>query len=595
MSKNYRIQDFLEIKYATGASFSPDGSKIAFLSNLTGVSQLYLISRDGGKIEQLTFYEEPIIFASFSPTKEKVIFGMGKGGDEKIQFFLFDIESKTVRSITNQPEIIHRWGGWSRNGKFITYSSNARNGTDFDVYVMEIENGVARCIFDQGGWCDALGFSPTGKKVMVRKQHTHLHHDLYMVDLQTGSIELLTFHEDRAEYGIPQWLPDERGFFFVSNEGRDFAGLSFYDVTKKERKYVLTQDWDIDRIALTCDGKGLAVIVNEDGYVNLSIYETKSLKPLPNQSFPEGIIDRTKWSNDGKYLAFDFESALKNTDIWVWSKEENRFWQLTHSPCRLPEEVFVKPEIVHYESFDGLKIPAFLFLPKKGDKKLPVIVSIHGGPEGQYRPGFNSLIQYFVYHGYAVIAPNVRGSSGYGKKYLALDDIEKRMDSVKDLKYLYKYLASRDEIDSNKIVLMGQSYGGYMTLAGLTFYPDLWAAGVDIVGFSNLVTFLRNTSPWRRGLREAEYGYLKTDRKLLESISPLNFIENIKVPLFIIHGANDPRVPLSEAQQIYKGLKNLGRKVELLVYNDEGHGLTKLKNELDAYPKVADFLDNCLK
>ena len=226
---------------------------------------------------------------------------------------------------------------------------------------------------------------------------------------------------------------------------------------------------------------------------------------------------------------------------------------------------------------------------------MPAIFWIHGGPEDQYRPIFNSMIQYFVYRGYAVIAPNVRGSSGYGKEYIGLDDRRKRMDSVKDLVSLHKYIQKREEIDGTKIALLGGSYGGFMVLAGLTFFPYLWAAGVDIVGIANFVTFLENTSVWRRALREAEYGYLDTDREFLGSISPANSIENIQAPLFIIHGANDPRVPLSEAQHIYKRLQELGRKAELIVYDDEGHGLAKLKNRLDAYPKVADFLDCYLR
>ena len=595
MNTKYTIQDFLEIKFAVGGSFSPEGDKIAYRSNLTGTFQLYLTSSTGGDIEQLTSYEEPLSFATFSPIKDEIIFGMGKGGDEKTQFYLYDISAKSIRPVTNKPDFIHRWGGWSRDGNLITYSSNERNGTDFDIYVMNLKDGTARMVFDQGGWCDSLGFSPTGKKIVTRKQHTFLHHDLYLVDLDSGETELLTPHDDKAEYGIPRWLPDERGFFFISNEGRDHIGLSFYDVKKKKLKYVLTPDWDLEGISITLDGKSLAVILNEDGYGKLTIYDTESLEPIKSQSFPKGMIGGTCWSNDGKYLAFNLQSATKNNDVWVWLKKENKCWQLTHSPRRVPEEIFVEPELVHFKSFDGLEVPVFIFLPKKRNGKLPTVINIHGGPEGQYRPGFNSLMQYFVYRGYAVVAPNVRGSSGYGKKYLALDDIEKRMDSITDLESLHKYLGSRDEIDSNKIALMGGSYGGYMTLAGLTFFPKLWAAGVDIVGFSNLVSFLENTSSWRRALREAEYGYLKTDKKLLESISPLNFIQNIKAPLFIIHGKNDPRVPLSEAEQIHRKLNERGMKAEILVYDDEGHGLAKLKNRLDAYPKVADFLDSYLK
>ncbi len=595
MNTKYKIQDFLEIKFSAAGSFNSTNDTIAFLSNLTGTSQLYLISRDGGSPEQLTSYDESVNFAVFSPTRNEIMFGMGKSGNEKTQFYLYDVATKNVRSITNKADYIYRWGRWSRDGKFITYSSNERNNTDFDVYVMNIESGEAKMIFSQGGWCDAFGFSPTGKKIVIRKQHTFLNHDLYLCDLESGAIELLTTHKNEAEYGAPRWLPDESGFFFTSNEERDFSGLSFYDLKKKESKFVLTPHWDLDVIALTFDAKNLAAILNEDGYGKLSVYETDSLELLKNQSFPVGMINGMQWSHDGQYLVFTLESVTKNKDIWVWSKKENKSWQLTHSPRQIPEEIFVEPELIHYDSFDGLKVPAFIFLPKDRKEKLPTIINIHGGPEGQSRPGFNSLTQYFVYHGYVVVAPNVRGSSGYGKKYLALDDREKRMDSVKDLESLHRYLKTRDEIDSSKIALMGGSYGGYMTLAGLAFFPDLWAAGVDIVGFSNLVTFLENTAVWRRSLREAEYGYLETDKKFLESISPLNFIQNIKAPLLIIHGKNDPRVPLSEAEQMHRQLNERGMKTELLVYSDEGHGLAKLKNRLDAYPKIANFLDSYLK
>jgi dipeptidyl aminopeptidase/acylaminoacyl peptidase len=235
-----------------------------------------------------------------------------------------------------------------------------------------------------------------------------------------------------------------------------------------------------------------------------------------------------------------------------------------------------------------------LFVPeniKESKKKSPVIILIHGGPESQYKPYFNPITQFLVHKGYAVAAPNVRGSSGYGKEYMTLDDQEKRLDSVEDIVFLKKYLETRDGIDAEKVIVMGGSYGGYMVLANMAFYPEHWLAGVDIVGMSNLVSFLENTSEWRRALREAEYGSLEHDREMLEKVSPINKVENIQAPLFIIHGANDPRVPLSEAEQMESKLQELGREVELLVYEDEGHGLSKLENKIDAYSKMVNFLD----
>lgn len=596
MNKKYQIKDFLEINSAVAPSFNYDGSKITFLSNKTGIYQIYLTTKEGGDEEQLTKDDEPIDFVVFSPTKNEIIFGKSRGGNENMQLFLLDVSLKSVRILTQNPKVKHNWGDWSHDGKFITYSSNERNGTDFDVYVMELETGVSRAIFSESGSCDSLGFSPNGTMIAVRKKHTGLTHDLYLIDLRNERTILVTNYDEKPCVSSVRWLPDESGFFFISNKERDFYGLSFYDLGTKIERYVLTPAWEVEGVAITFDGENLIVMVNEDGYRVVTLCNTKTLKPLEQQSFPKGLVSYASWSRDGKLVVFTLAGATKNSDVWVWSKEENKCWQVTHSEQGVPEEALVEPEVVHYDSFDGLQIPAFLFLPKEKslNKKLPVIVHIHGGPESQFRPAFSSLIQYFVYQGYAVIAPNVRGSSGYGKKYLALDDIHKRMDSVTDLQYLHKFLEKRDDIDAGKIVLWGGSYGGYMVLAGLTFYPDLWAGGVDIVGISNLVSFLENTSPYRRALREAEYGYLAIDREFLESISPLNFIENIKAPLFIVHGANDPRVPLSEAEQMHKKLKELGREVELVVYQDEGHMLTKLKNRLDAYSRVDEFLKGIL-
>jgi dipeptidyl aminopeptidase/acylaminoacyl peptidase len=262
----------------------------------------------------------------------------------------------------------------------------------------------------------------------------------------------------------------------------------------------------------------------------------------------------------------------------------------------IPPDQFSAPQIVHYPAFDGRSIPAWFYQPVTNNaKRLPAIVYVHGGPESQFQPYFHFFIQYFLHHGYAVLAPNVRGSTGYGKAYSHLDDIEKRMDSVADLAHAAHWLRQQPGIDGDRLVVYGGSYGGFMVLAALTMYPELWAAGVDIVGISNFVTFLENTSAYRRGTREAEYGYLSRDREFLESISPNRHLDRLRAPLLIIHGANDPRVPLSEAQQIVAALEARSVPTQLLVFDDEGHGIIKLKNKLVMYPIVVEFLDRYLK
>src|SRR5581483_4056855 len=260
----------------------------------------------------------------------------------------------------------------------------------------------------------------------------------------------------------------------------------------------------------------------------------------------------------------------------------------------IPQRSFVAPSLVHYPSFDERKIPAFLYLPRVQQSNLPVIIDVHGGPEGQTRPSFYPVTQYLINRGYGVLAPNVRGSTGYGYEYQSLDDVRKRMDSVADLKYAALWLAEKGIADPQRIAVMGGSYGGFMVLAAITTYPDLWAAAVDIVGIANFVTFLKNTGPWRRKLREAEYGSLEQDREFLEEISPIHHVDRITSPLMVIHGANDPRVPVGEAEQIVAGLRERGRPVAYLRFEDEGHGLVKLPNRIRAYTEVAAFLDRYL-
>ncbi len=591
--RRYTIQDFLEVCSASNPSFNFDGSKICYLSNISGMNQIYVVSSGDGQAEQITSYEDPVSFASFSPVKDEIIFGKSHGGDEQTQLYLYSLETKTVRALTDNPKVKYNLSQYSRDGRFIAYSHNERNGTDFDVCIMDMESGAVECVYDKGGSCYAGSFSPKSSYLIIRKQYSNLDVDLYLLSLKDKSLKLLTPHTGSAYFGSVSWLPDESAFFTVSNMGRDLIGLCRFDMAKRELSFIMTPKWDVDGAAVSFDGKLLLMTVNEDGYQKLNMFKADSLERIPLKALSErGTAYSARFSKDSKRLAMSMGDSRHTTDVWTYSLEDHECTQITHSRQGVPPEELVEPELFRYKSFDGLTIPAFLYLPKniKAGEEIPVVINIHGGPESQYKPSFATLTQFFVYQGYAVIAPNVRGSSGYGKKYLALDDIEKRLDSVHDLAALYDHMKTIEQLDCNKIALMGASYGGYMVLAGLAFYPDLWSGGIDIVGISNFITFLEKTAPYRRAMREPEYGSLEKNRDLLHSISPINHIQNIRAPLFIIHGANDPRVPLNEAEQIVNKLKDLGREAELLVYADEGHGLSRLKNRLDAYPKVADFL-----
>ena len=593
MTKNkYTIEDFLEVKSSFAPRFSPDGLKIAYLSNATGTLQVYIIPTNGGNPVQLTDFPDPISGLIFSPTDDQIIFSKSEDGNENDQLYLLDPNTKEVTCLTHDKDIKHNLGPFSYDGRLVSYASNERNGKDFDVYIMDLKTRERKCVFSLGGWCSSAGFSPSRKYLTVKRKHSNEHNDVYLCNLESGEVSLLTSREEKVFHGIPRWIPDESAFFITQDKGLEFMSLSKYSMKDKKFKYVLKPNWDISGLSIHRGGKYLSITLNEDGYSKVTISDPNTLKAIPYE-FPLGEIYEIIFSEDGKYMAYNLGDYCHAVNVYVMDMATGVSKKLTDSPQGVPPEILVESELIHFISFDELEVPTFIYKPKniESGKKLPAIINIHGGPESQYKPGLALLTQYFVHAGYVVVAPNVRGSSGYGKTYMALDNVEKRLDSVKDIVALRDYLKNVPEVDIERIVLMGSSYGGFMVLACMAFYPNLWAAGVDIVGIVNFVTFLENTAPYRRALREAEYGSLEKDRKILDSISPINSIDKIKAPLFVIHGANDPRVPLSEAEQVVSKLKEHGRDAELLVYPDEGHGLAKLKNRLDAYPKVIKFLN----
>jgi dipeptidyl aminopeptidase/acylaminoacyl peptidase len=381
----------------------------------------------------------------------------------------------------------------------------------------------------------------------------------------------------------PVWT--DAGIALVTNHARD----TFAIVREGETLYESV--WDVE-LAADDAGRILLAVENADGYSRLQIVGGDEVE-LPGR----GVVDHPVFSPDGTKLAFAFSSPVEPNDVYLYDLASRSLERLTTSPREVDTATLVEPTLHRFESFDGESIPVFLFEPA-GDGPFPVVVTVHGGPESQWRPwyspAFAPLTQYLVAAGYAVAAPNVRGSTGYGKRYEHLDDIDLRLDSVRDLAGLHAWLSARPEVDGSRAVVYGRSYGGYMVLAALAFQPELWAAGIEAVGISSLVTFLQNTSPYRRAAREREYGSLTRDRDLLERASPLTHIDDVRAPLFIQHGRNDPRVPVSESEHIAAVLREKGIECELLVFDDEGHTVEKLPNRIETFERAVRFLDRVL-
>ncbi|ELY83982.1 S9 family peptidase [Natrinema altunense] len=598
---SYDIERYLNIRSAYGASFGPDGERLSFLLDTTGTPQLWTLEEPRGWPEQRTFYDERVTFASWSPERPELIFGMDEGGNERAQLFRLDAETGAIENVTAMPEAKHRWGGWSHDGDRFAFTSNRRDESVFDVYVQNRDEvgSDAELVSEGDGWLSLSGWSPDDSRLLVSQAYSNFDQDLSVLDLVTGDLEHLTPHDGDVRYQSANWAPDGEGLYLVTDEGEaDTLYLAYLDLETGDLEPVVDGEWNVDGIALDDETGRFVYSENVEGYTELTVGEFDATDPTAFETFPEpdlpgGVSGGVTFGPDAERIALSTTGDAVHTNVFVVDVETGATERWTDAPTAgVPPESFDESKLVHVESFDGLSIPGFFTLPDDHEPgTTPVIVDIHGGPESQRRPSFSSVKQYFLDRGYAYFEPNVRGSSGYGAEYASLDDVEKRMDSVADIRACVEWLRDHPAIDPDRIVAKGGSYGGFMVLAALTEYPDLWAAGIDIVGIANFVTFLENTGDWRRELREAEYGSLAEDREFLEEVSPINNIENIDAPLFVLHGENDPRVPVGEAEQIAERAAEQGVPVRKLLFEDEGHGFSKLENRIEAYSAIADFLD----
>ncbi len=622
-AQQFSIERYLNIRSAGSPAFSPDAKRIAFLTNITGTNQIWFVEASGGYPEQITSFDDNISFVEWLPEGRGLIFGKAIGGNENTQFFHLSDDGANIKQLTADEKTRHNFGAVSKDGKYIFYTSNKRDKNWFDVYRLDIASGEEEMLLQDNGSNFVAAVSDDGSKVIVSRSSVRfsLDNDLYLVEAKTREAAHLTPHGEATQYGDVHFLPGNDSIIFGTNQAGEFITLSRMDLATKKITPYETAEWDLDATALARDGQTFANTDNVEGFSQLYVRSlmppnanSKSAQIQPVTLPAKGIAGSLEFSKDGKKLAFTFSSAKHNADIWVYDLATKKLTQVTKSSrSGIPQDSFVAPELIKYKTFDGREIPAWYYRPRginvggltttksDGTKEtvfpggFPVIISVHGGPEGQERPGFNPLYQYYLSRGYAILATNVRGSTGYGKTFSHLDDVEKREDSVKDLAAAVEWLKQSGGADPKRIAVMGGSYGGYMTMAAITLYPELFAAAVNTVGIVNWETFLKNTSGYRRRQREVEYGMLDKDIEFLRRISPIAKVDKIKTPLFVIHGKNDPRVPYTEAEQVVKALRDRGALVEYKLYDDEGHGISKLKNRLDLYPRVADFLDKYMK
>jgi dipeptidyl aminopeptidase/acylaminoacyl peptidase len=599
---------YLEFRTATFAAWHPTRREMLIGTRFSDTLQLHAVAQPGGARRQWTFSSEPVAGGQFEPRQGRfVVFSQDVGGGEFYQLHRLDLAEGKTTLLTDGRS---RNGNarFSRDGHWLFHNSTRRNGRDTDVWRMDPQKpDSAELILEVsgGGWA-VLDVNEDGSQVLVQNRRSITDSELHLLTVATRKLSKLTPNRERVvSYGSARFSRDGRSVFATTDLDSEFLHLVRIDVasgnlTPLGSNTSKSPAWDVEAFEVSPDGEQLAFVSNENGSSRLSLVKLGSGKVRALSGIPTGVMTGLEWHENGRDLGFSLAHAQSPSDAYSVDVKTGRLTRWTESETGgLPAKAFREPELITIPSFDQLKVSAFVYRPdpQRFPGKRPVAVIIHGGPESQSRPGFMARYNYFLNElGIALVVPNVRGSAGYGKRFLTLDDGYLREDSVKDIGAFLDWIGTDSGLDPARVSVMGGSYGGYMTLASLVHFSDRLRCGVDVVGISNFVTFLTNTQEYRRDLRRVEYGDERDPRMRahLEKISPLNQVDRIRVPLMVVQGKNDPRVPLSEAEQMVKAVRAQGQTCAYLMAKDEGHGFAKKPNADFQFLSTIQFLQEHL-
>ena len=582
VEKAKTILDYTGIETSHSGYVLKDGGKL-YIARKGNAAQIYLESADGKETKQITFLNDAVDSYKISPDESKLIFVSSKGGNEQYDFYLYSFESGKYEPVLADDAVRYEDPTWINENEFL-FASNEANGKDFYIYHFDIAAKKKTLLVEKKGYnsiSDALSKDEFLFYTYESNYKTVPYH------FYGGKAHKIKVSDENKKY-IPVAFFDG-GFLMRTNETKD---MEYLEIIKEISKSTIFEDrWGVESVAVDRTNRNSAVFcTNEEGYSKCYIYMKGGIKPL---DFGKSLVVVSAFKNGKAVVKIFRESGVPTLQLVdLTTKKSEKFGYSQDNGIDVT--LFAAPELRKVKSFDGEEIPYFLYLPKTGSAPYPTIVYFHGGPEGQFRPGFMTQFQYYLSKGIAVVAPNVRGSSGYGRRYMDLDNYKLRMNAVKDGGAILEDLVKSGISKPHKFIASGGSYGGFMTVASMAQFADDYICGIDNVGVVDLINFLENTSSYRRHLREAEYGPL-TDREFLSSISPTNMAEKIKGELFVFHGANDPRVPVSDAYILIDKLKKAGKKVQKHVFEDEGHGYRKKENRNFYFLKSAEFIENCVK
>jgi dipeptidyl aminopeptidase/acylaminoacyl peptidase len=585
------VERFARVGSASSPDFSPDGKWVSFIANLSGVPQVWIVSASGGYPRMVTNSSDPVTQAHWSPASDWLAVTVAPGGGLNTQVYLVKPDGTGMRRLTDGGKDNNAIDAWTDDGTQLYIDSSRRDPASRDVFAVDVTSGELRLVAKNPGIGGVSNLSRDGSRALLSRLRSRGSNDLYSLDTKTGKDQILTEHAGPGDF-FGALSPDGKTVYMGTNKDRDlvaFARMTLRDDGTPGPVQILAErkDAELDDITLNREGTMLALSWNVGGRTEMSLYDIKTGKPTPLQ-LPGEIVFGAQFSNDGRQLAIATSGAAQPADVWIADVASLKFRQLTFSPhAGIDLNALVRPQLVTFPAHDGLQLSGWLYRPQQ--QTGAYVISFHGGPEGQERPAFRSDYQALLSQGIGVLAPNVRGSSGFGKRFVNLDNGELRVNAVRDIKSCVDYLVDNHIADAHRIGITGGSYGGYMTMAGITEYPDLFAAGVDLFGIVNFVTFFQHTEPWMAAISTIEYGDPATQKDMLDKLSPIYKLDRIKAATMVQHGANDTNVPVIEAEQIVNTLKARGVPVEYILFPDEGHGFRKIPNRIRSTTEMVRF------
>ncbi|MET7027853.1 S9 family peptidase [Sediminicola luteus] len=598
--KTYTIEQMMDNESINGGSFSPDQSKLLVSSNRSGIYNMYTVAVEGGDLMPVSTSDSSSVFAiSYFPNDERMLFNMDNNGDEIDHIYIRNTDG-THKDLTPDTGARASFYGWTKDKKGFLYTSNKRDKRFTDLYEMDLETFTPTLLYKNEGGYYIGPISDDKNFVTLIKPINTNDSDLFLYNRKDKSMAKI--NQNQSANSGEDFSPDGTSLFYTTDDGAEFAYLMKYNISDKTHEKVMERNWDIVGSYFTENGRYQVTYINEDAKNAIEVMEVATGKNIQLPTFDGMDINNVLFSDDEKLMRFYAGGSHTPSNLYVYNLETKKQVQLTDVLNKeIQGQDLVNAEVIRYTSFDGVEIPAIYYKPHQAtaDNKVPALVWVHGGPGGQSRQNFSSFIQYLVNHGYAVLAVNNRGSSGYGKTFYQMDDLNHGDKDLKDCVEGKNWLAKQPEIDASKIGIIGGSYGGYMTMAALTYTPEEFAVGVNLFGVTNWIRTLRSIPSWWEAQKEALYKELgdpnSADSVRLRQISPLFHTDKVTKPLIVLQGSKDPRVLQVESDEIVAGVKKNGVPVEYVLFEDEGHGFVKKENQITAYGKVLEFLDVYLK